>query len=256
MRAMAFVLCVVLAPAAAQGLQVWNRVVVNEVFYYPMGEDAWNEYIELQNAGGAVAFLDGAVITDEGSDGMPEGVFKFPGRYGEFNLRVEPGEHVLIAVDAVWGGIEPDLSAADWEFWHPGDDHDNPAVPNIVLCSGADGDIALANVGDGVLIATGEDTTAAIDCWTVVDGVNWGGVGDPVPISWTDCYDPDPDAGCPQGNCICRCPWGFDCNASSEDDWFMGIPTPDDENIPQYPNTCAAVVRDGGSWGAIKAVFR
>jgi hypothetical protein len=256
MRALAVVLCIGLAPAAASGLQVWNRVVINEVFYYPMGEDALNEYIELLNAGGSAVFLDGAVITDEGTDGMPEGVFKFPGRYGEYNLRVEPGEHVLIAVDAVWGGIEPDLSNADWEFWHPADNNDNPSVPNIVLCSGGNVDIALANAGDGILIATGEDTTAAIDCWTVVDGVNWGAVPDLVPISWTDCVDPDPDAGCPQGNCICRCPWGLDHNASSEDDWFMGIPTPDEENIPQFPNTCAAVVRDGWSWGLIKAMYR
>ncbi len=149
MRALVVVLCVVLLPAAAQGLQVWNRVVINEVFYYPMGEDAWNEYIELQNAGGRWPSSTGRSSRTRGREGMPEGVFKFPGRYGEFNLRVEPGEHVLIAVDAVWGGIEPDLSTADWEFWHPGDDHDNPAVPNIVLCSGADNDIALANAGDG-----------------------------------------------------------------------------------------------------------
>jgi len=256
MRAVLVVLALVVAPVAAPGLQVWNRVVINEVFYYPMGPDAWNEYIELTNGGGTVSFLDGAVITDEGSDGMPEGVFRFPGVHGGFTYRIEPGEHVLIAVDAVWGGIEPDLSNADWEFWHPGDDHDNPAVPNVVLCSGSNADMALANGGDGLLIATGEDSTAAVDCWTVVDGVNWGNVSDPVPISWTDCWDPAPDLGCPQGNCICRCPFGLDRNTSSDDDFCVGMPTPGEPNVPMPPNTCTSLVNGGLTWGRVKAMYR
>ena len=164
-----------LAPVA-WGLEVWNKVVINEVHYYMPGFDAHNEYIELLNAGGSAAFLDGAVITDEGDDGMPESVFRFPGSHGGYDIAIWPGEFVLIAVDAVPGEIEPDLSGADWEFVHPGDDNDNPDVPNLIHCGGSDCDIALANSGDGILLATGVDTSAAIDCTSVVDGVNWDNV--------------------------------------------------------------------------------
>lgn len=253
-RAVLVVMCLV-AATGARALEVWNRVVVNEVYYYVPGFDIHNEYIELLNAGGTVAHLDGAIITDEGDEGMPEGVFRFPGRRGGYTIPIQPGEIILIAVDAVPGEIEPDLSDADWEFWHPGDDNDNPAVPNISLVSGADADVALANAGDGLLLATGVDSIAAIDCCTVVDGVNWGDVADPVPISWTVCVDQEPAALVPQGNSLARCPGGIDRNASSADDWFMMIPTPGQENLPSYPSDCATPVREA-SWGIIKGLYR
>ena len=246
---------VLVAAATACGLEVWNSLVINEVYYYPPGEDMHNEYLELLNAGGTPVSLDGAVITDEGDSGMPEGVFRFPGRPGDHSILLGAGEVLLIAVDAVWGGIEPDLTTADWEFWHPGDDHDNPDVPNIVLVSGANADPALANSGDGVLIATGEDSTAAIDCRTVVDGVNWGGVADPVPISWLDCFDPAFADPCPQGNTIGRCPEGVDHDVSSAHDWVMSFPTPGEPNIPSYPSDCATPV-EHLSWGRLKALYR
>jgi hypothetical protein len=244
-----------LAPAS-WGLEVWNGVVINEVHYYMPGFDAHNEYIELTNTAGTVAFLDGAVITDEGEDGMPEAVFRFPGSHGGLELPIWPGEFVLIAVDAVAGEIWPDLSTADWEFVHPSDDNDNPDVPNLIHCSGSDCEIALANAGDGVLLATGVDTTAAIDCNTVVDGVNWGDVNDPVPISWYDCSDPEPAPGVPQGNSLGRCSPGIDHNTCSADDWFMSVPTPDGTNYPSYPSDCATGVHTVFSWGVIKALYR
>jgi hypothetical protein len=240
-------------PTAA--LEPWNGLVINEVYYYPPGADMHNEFIELMNTDGTPVSLDGAVITDEGDDGMPEGVYRFPGRRGGHTIMMGPHETLLIAVDAVWGGIEPDLSTADWEFWHPGDDNDNPDVPNIVLCSGSDADPAFANSGDGVLIATGEDSTASIDCRTVVDGVNWGNVPDPVPISWLDCLDPAFAEPCPQGNTIGRCPQGVDHNVSSDSDWVMSFPTPGAPNIPSYPSECATPV-ERLSWGRLKALYR
>ncbi len=257
MRVSAVVLAALLCLApAARGLEVWNRVVINEVHYYMPGFDAHNEYVELINAGGSVAFLDGAVITDEGEDGMPEAVFRFPGSHGEFAHAIWPGETVLIAVDAVPGEIEPDLSGADWEFVHPGDDNDNPDVPNLLLVSGSDCDIALANGGDGLLLATGADTSAAIDCDTIVDGVNWGDVADPVPISWLDCVDPAFADGIPQGNSLGRCHPGLDGNDSSAADWFMMVPTPDAPNMPSYPSDCSTGIEAETSWGVIKALYR
>jgi hypothetical protein len=254
-RAALVAVCLAVFVSGAAALEVWNRVVLNEVYYYVPGFDVHNEYIELVNAGGTVAHLDGAVITDEGEDGMPEGVFRFPGRPGGYTLPIQPGEIVLIAVDAVPGEIEPDLSNADWEFFHPGDDNDNPNVPNIRLVSGADADVALANAGDGLILATGVDSTAAIDCETVVDGVNWGAVADPVPISWTRCVDPESAPLVPQGNSMGRCPTGIDHDGSSALDWFMMIPSPDEENIASYPSDCVTAVREA-SWGAIKGLYR
>jgi hypothetical protein len=251
---MAFALVLALAPRAAC-LDVWNKVLVNEIYYYVPGFDAHNEYIELRNAGGTVAFLDGAVISDEGDEGMPEGVYRFPGHCGGHSIPMQPGEIVLIAVDAVAGEIEPDLSHADWEFWHLADDNDNPAVPNIVLVSGANVDMALANAGDGLVLATGADITASIDCSTVVDGVNWGEVADPVPIGWNVCVDGEFAAHCPQGNSIGRCPGSGDGNSSSAADWHMTVPTPGEPNIVSHPDDCVTPV-DDESWGTIKARYR
>lgn len=240
---------------AAPALDVWNRVMFYEIYYYVPGFDIHNEYVEIINAGGTVAFLDGAVITDEGDDGMPEGVYRFPGVHGGHTIPMQPGQILLLAVDAVPGEIEPDLSHADWEFKHPADDNDNPEVPNIMLVSGSNCDLALANSGDGLVLATGVDTTAAIDCSTVVDGVNWGGVADPVPIGWTVCSDPEYAEPVPQGNSLARCPGGTDHNASSASDWFMMIPTPGETNLPSFPSDCSSPVRQE-SWGVIKALYR
>jgi hypothetical protein len=245
------------ATGPALGLEVWNKVVFNEIHYYMPGFDAHNEYVELVNAGGTVAFLDGAVITDEGEDGMPEAVFRFPGQHGGYEHPIWPDEIVLIAVDGVPGEIEPDLSNADWEFVHPSDDNDNPDVPNLIHCAGSDIDIALANVGDGILLATGTDTTAAVDCSSIVDGVNWASVADPVPITWTFCTDPAFAEGIPQGNSIGRCPGGIDGNDSSAEDWFMMIPSPGETNIPSWPTDCwASVTSRQMSWGTIKGLYR
>lgn len=249
------VACVLGLAAQASCLEVLDRVVLNEIYYYVPGFDAHNEYIELVNAGGTVAFLDGAVVTDEGEDGMPEGVFRFPGTHGGQAIPLQPGEYMLIAVDAIPGEIEPDLSNADFEFWHPGDDNDNPDVPNLVLVSGADADMALANAGDGLLLATGTDTTAAIDCSTVVDGVNWDDVSDPVPIDRLVCIDPEAAEGTPQGNSLARCLTGVDDNTSSADDWFMSIPTPGEPNIMSDPSDCATPV-ERVSWGLVKGLYR
>jgi hypothetical protein len=248
---------VALSACAARGLQVWDHVVVNEVYYYVPGYDMHNEYIEVMNAGSTVAFLDGAIITDEGDDGMPEGVYRFPGAYGGHEIPLQPGGILLIAVDAVPGEIEPDLSNADWEFWHPADDNDNPDVPNIRLVSGNNVDMALANVGDGLILATGVDTIASIDCRTVVDGVNWADVADPVPIGFLVCDDPAFAEGTPQGNSLARCPGGYDHNTTSAADWFMSLPTPGEENVPSYPSDCMATVEvDALSWGMIKGLYR
>lgn len=255
MRTVAVALIVAASAATASGLDVWDQVVLNEIYYYVPGFDAHNEYIELVNAGGMIAYLDGAVITDEGEDGKPEGVFRFPGRPGDHEIPIYPDEYLIIAVDAIPGEVTPDLSIADWEFWHPGDDHDNPDVPNLVLCSGADADVALANSGDGILIATGEDTTAAVEWMTVVDGVNWGQVWDPVPISWLVWNDPAFAPLVPQGNCLGRCPVGIDHNTSSADDWFMMIPSPGEANIPSHPNDCASPALRS-TWGRLKALYR
>ncbi len=257
LAASAIVVAAVLAACVEQteALQTWDRVVFSEIYYYVPGFDAHNEYIEIENAGGTVAFLDGAVISDEGDDGMPEPIFRFPGVQGGYDYPIWPGERMVLARDAVVGELTPDLSDADWEFVHPSDDNDNPNVPNIMHCGGYDQDLALANGGDGILLATGADTTTTVDCWTVVDGVNWDGVTDPVPIGYAACSDAEPAPGVPQGNCLGRCPGGIDHNGSSAEDWFMMIPSPGEVNIPSHPSDCSSPV-ESTSWGRLKALYR
>jgi len=251
--------CLLLCGSAAQGLETTDRVVFHEVYYYVPGFDRHNEYIEIINAGTEVAHLDGAIITDEGEYGMPEGVFRFPGTPGGTLFPVEPGEIVLIAVDAVEGELEPDLRWADWEFWHSADDNDNPDVPNIEEVTGSNVDMALANEGDGLVLGTGTDVWPAINCATIVDGVNWDGVADPVPIGPSVCVDSAYAPACPQGNCLGRCPGGFDSDRSSASDWFVMIPSPGEENISMHPDHCTSRVPDGtgpSSWGVVKALYR
>ena len=238
-----------------QALQPWDGVVFTEIYYYVPGFDAHNEYVEIANTSGTVSFLDGAVISDEGDDGMPEPVFRFPGHPGGMNHPIWPGQRMVLARDAVEGELTPDLSGADWEFVHPSDDNDNPDVPNIIHCGGFDQDLALANGGDGILLATGVDSTASIDCWTIVDGVNWDGVSDPVPIGYGACDDDEPAPGVPQGNCLGRCPNGADHNGSSAEDWFMMIPSPGEVNIPSHPSDCSSPV-EATTWGRVKALYR
>jgi hypothetical protein len=245
----------------ARALEVTDQVYIYEVYYNAAGPDASNEYIEIINSGPITAYLDGAVITDEGDDGgYSEGVFRFPGVPGGTSIPFEAGDILLIAVDATLDGVPPELNYADWEFFHPSDNVNNPGVPDLTICGGSgDYDIALANGGDGIIIATGVDTTAAIDCETVVDGVNWSEFVDPVPISSTVCVDPDTDSGSATGEAIGRCPDFIDHNVNSEDDWFPMVITPDDVNVPVAPGDCEGTsVRalNPLSWGTIKALYR
>ena len=77
-----------------------------------------------------------------------------------------------------------------------------------------------------------------------------------MPISWTDCTDPEVADGVPQGNCLGRCPGGVDGNRSSSEDWFMMVPTPDEPNLPSYPSDCSTGISTEVSWGAVKALYR
>ena len=73
--------CLFGLPALA--LNVTDQVKINEVSYDPSEspEDPF-EFIELYNAGGTIAYLDGAVISDEGNNGTAEASFQFPGVVG------------------------------------------------------------------------------------------------------------------------------------------------------------------------------
>jgi hypothetical protein len=236
-------------------LEVTDSVVIYEVYYDALGTDDDNEYLEILNYGAATVYLDGAVITDAGSALVPEAVFRFPGQPGGTDIALDPGGILLIAVDAIPDGLPPELDEADWEFFYQGDDNDNPNVPNLVLCATSfTKDVALAS-NDGVLIATGVDTIAAIDCETVVDGVNWGNPSDPVPLSSTVCEDPDTDSGSDTGDSIGRCPTFVDHNVDSEQDWFPMELTPGGPNIPIIAADCKNPVR-AASWGVIKKLYR
>src|SRR5262249_40581219 len=57
-----------------------DRVKISEVCYDPPeNPETPFEFVELYNAGTSVAYLDGAVISDQGNNDTNEATFQFPG---------------------------------------------------------------------------------------------------------------------------------------------------------------------------------
>ncbi len=180
----------------ALALQVTDRVKISEVCYDP-GEnpEAPFEFVELYNAGTTTAFLDGAVISDQGNNGSNETTFQFPGTpLTGANIALPPGQLMLLVVSAT-GSTYADI---DYEFYGGTADTDDPAIPNLVKTSGLGTDMGLANSGDGLTLSVGVSTGNVIPCNEVVDGVSWkdgGGVGEWNAMSRTVCTDPAPHPG-------------------------------------------------------------
>jgi uncharacterized repeat protein (TIGR01451 family) len=176
---------------------------ISEVFYNPVGgsdlnplPEIANEYIELFNPAQYLAYLDGMLLGDEPTNlfvnpAWREANFQFPGTTGTgFTQVVQPGEYVVVAVDAMTydddpsdgtlGYAFPDHYWADWELFQGLDgEFDNPAVPNLTRVFGQSGSavqMALGNPGDGVMLADGTGAIRSTPplSYTVVDGMNYG----------------------------------------------------------------------------------
>lgn len=216
-----------LAAPQARALQPTDRVKISEVCYDPAEIPATAyEFVELYNAGNTVAYLDGAVVSDQGNNGTNETTFQFPGTpLTGTTLPIAPGQFVLIAVSATgspYAGI-------DWEFFAGGTDTDLAPVPNLVKTSGLGSDLGLANTGDGLTLSTGVSNGNVIPCAEVVDGVSWqdgGGVNEVNPVSRTVCSDPAPHQGLANGQrSIQRRTNGNDTERTN-DDFGIAVRTP------------------------------
>jgi hypothetical protein len=224
---LALAISVPLIPRTASALTPTDQVKINEVRIDATesvpGEQI-GEYVELYNAGGATAYLDGAILSEEAGAGVTEGVFKFPGVVGGTTIPLAPGAYMLIVPTATghtYAGL------ANFEA-RQSSDTDHVGVPDLIRMNG-NGRMALANAGDDLHLYTGSaPDTFNIPCNTVVDGVAWGTGGDVGPIATTVCTDPAfASVGLSNdGKTIGRCPSGNDTNVSSAASFYVMDPTP------------------------------
>ena len=217
------------------------QLKINEIFYSALPPGG-NQYVELKNTASTNAYLDGLILTDEGSFGT-EGVFKFPGSPGGTNFPVAPGARIMIAVDASGA-----TSAANWECYAGGTDTDNPAVSNLTLVSGSD-DLSFAAGGDNCLLANGTDTVAPIDPATVIDGVNYGGGGGELAPLGPNVPDQAPWVVAVPGESLGRCLDGVDTDYGSAGDFISAAGTPKSANSCTFPHISVAdaIASEGNS---------
>lgn len=243
----------VLLATPALGLSTSDLVKINEIAYDPpeSPEDPF-EFIELYNAGSTTAYLDGAVISDEGNNGTGEATFQFPGTPGGTTIPLAPGAYLLICGDATGSTLSP-----DWEFYGGASDTDDAGVPNLVKTAGSGADLFLGNSGDGVVLSDGTSNGSSIPCSETVDGVSFegGGTGDVYAMSSTVCTDGAPHAGYANTtDSLQRCPNGADSNTSSTADFFIGARTPKSSNLIAT-GPCVVAVEES-TWGDVKVLFR
>lgn len=212
-------------PAAA--LRVTDAVKISEVHYDPPeNPEAPAEFVELYNAGAAVAYLDGAVISDQGNSGMNETTFQFPGTpVTGTTIALQPGAFLVLVVTAT-GTPYTDV---DFEFYGGPSDVDHPGVPNLVKTSGLGTDLGLANSGDGITLSVGISNGLVIPCGEIVDGVSWEDGGGPSEINGMSdsvCADPIAHPGAENSNLsLQRYQNGNDTDCSIED-FRVAVRTP------------------------------
>ena len=216
-----------LLPIAVCALGPSDSIKINEVHYAP-GEASQetHEFVELYNAGSTTAYLDGAVITDEGNAGSNESTFQFPGVPGGTLWPLAPGETLLLVPDAI-GSPYPNI---DFEFFAGAGDSDDLGVPNLVKTSGLATEFILGNSGDGVTLSIGISTGNIIPCSEIVDGVSWGtgGIGDVTALSSSICADAAPAGPASGSFSLQRCSDGFDSDTNT--DFLVLLRTPGSSN--------------------------
>ena len=238
LRVAGWLLAVGLVFSPAHALVVTDSVKVNEVSYDPTANpETPAEYIELYNAGSATAYLDGAVLTDEGNLLTIEATFQFPGNPGDSTIALPAHGFMLLVGDATGS---PYAASATFEFYGGGGDTDDPAVPNLVCTAGLATNLYLGNGGDGITLSIGISNGSVIPCNEVVDGVSWeGGDSEVTAVSNSVCADPASHAGYTNGGptgliTLQRCPDGADTQASASD--FLLL-----DETPGTANRCNSI---------------
>ncbi len=174
-----------------------GQLLITEVYYDTPGDDSREEWVEIANVGTAVIDLSDIKIGDEEEAGGGEGMKRFPE-----GAQIEPGQVVLVAQTAVGFralfGFSPHFEISETDA----------AVPNMRNFSLlAQGDLALANDGDELLL---------VDGMMVIDAINYG--------DKTTFFTPSIGSVF-QGQSIERNPGN--CDTDSATDWQPNrIPTP------------------------------
>lgn len=184
------------SPVSNTGLainEIYCAGPINNFFYF------YDQFIELYNYSDSLIYLDGMQISrvsgtndgqyqpgeDYGNDGDIDGItyiFKFPGRPGERNYFIRPGQFIVIAGKAIDHrasvSTSIDLSNCDWEFYNQfsATDFDNPNVPNLLnIRADRTVDFLINLVSDVIVLSSGVDTVweDGIDISTIIDGVQY-----------------------------------------------------------------------------------
>ncbi|MCR4407064.1 MAG: lamin tail domain-containing protein [Anaerolineae bacterium] len=137
---------------------VADHVLISEVLYDPPGNDTGKEWIELYNPTASTVNLAGFRLGDAVNSGDYERLYQFPD-----GAQIGPGETLVIAQTAAGFrslGYSPPTDP-DYE-WNDTD----LAIPNLIPSDWGNGEFALSNNGDEVLLL---DATGA-----VVDVVVYG----------------------------------------------------------------------------------
>ena len=176
-----------------------SPIVINEVYSSgPVNSSVFffDQFIEIYNRSDEIQYLDGKIIC-RGSTSTNNAPFidqwnyvkclyayQFPGKPGEENYPIQPGQFMVIALDAldyseiIEGAV--DLSNADWEFHNQlGSDFDNPLVSNLINVNPMKPkDFLISLITDVVILADGtkfwqDGSYIHVDITTILDGVEY-----------------------------------------------------------------------------------
>ena len=149
---------------------VANHVLISEVLYDPAGNDTGKEWVELYNPTASTVTLAGFRLGDAVNSGDYERLYQFPD-----GVQIGPGETLVIAQTAT--GFRSfgytTQAAPDYELSNTDD-----SIPDLIRTNWGDGDFALGNSGDEVLLL---DASGA-----VVDVVVYGTGSYPGVVSFAD----------------------------------------------------------------------
>jgi parallel beta-helix repeat protein len=191
-------------PWGGAGLPSWQAarassttLVISEVLYDPYGSEPDGEWIELYNLSRSTIDLSSYKLGDEPVQGGSEGMMSFPS-----GASAGPGQILIVANKAsafyATYGFYPDYELLA----------SLPGVPDMLQSNWSQGNVALSNEGDEVLLLDGSNT--------MVDGLSYGN-------SYA-IFNP-PAANVAEGHSLERSPVNVDGDTNA--DWIdQGTPQP------------------------------
>jgi cardiolipin synthase len=123
---------------------VANHVLISEVLYDPSGDDAGQEWIELYNPTASTVTLAGFRLGDAVNSGDYERLYQFPD-----GAQIGPGETLVIAQTATGFRSLGYTTQTDPDYELSNTDTN---IPDLIPTNWGDGDFALGNSGDEVLL--------------------------------------------------------------------------------------------------------